>query len=74
MPPPPATPEVTHAARPPSAFRSPAAHARFWLVALIGLAIDLYSKHWAFATLGQGGQRVLIPPIGKKKKKINKEL
>lgn len=27
------------------------------------LALDLWSKHWAFDTLGQGGQRVLIDKV-----------
>lgn len=28
-----------------------------------GLALDLWSKHWAFHTLRQGGARVLIPNV-----------
>ena len=34
-----------------SAFRDPASHARLWLVAALGLAADLLSKHWAFTRL-----------------------
>lgn len=54
----------THAA----AARYPAlAHvgsqARFWSVAVAGLALDLWSKDWAFHTLHQGGRRHLIPYV-----------
>ncbi|MBU0638919.1 MAG: signal peptidase II [Planctomycetes bacterium] len=30
---------------------------------MIGLALDLWSKDWAFTTLRQGGRRVLIPHV-----------
>lgn len=43
------------------ALRSLAAHARLWTVAVLGLALDLWSKDWAFRTLGQGGHRPLVP-------------
>lgn len=46
-----------------TAWRSAPAHLRFWLVAVLGLALDLWSKHWAFKNLGQGGQRVIIPKV-----------
>ena len=46
-----------------SALRSPGAHARFWLVAILGLTLDLWSKHRAFSSLGQGGQQVVIPRL-----------
>jgi signal peptidase II len=36
------------------------AHLRLWLVAAAGLTVDLWSKDWAFRTLGQGGRRVLL--------------
>lgn len=36
---------------------------RFWLMAAGGLALDLWSKDWAFHTLRQGGRRVLIPRV-----------
>jgi signal peptidase II len=42
---------------------SPAAHLRFWTVAILGLALDLFSKDWAFSTLRQTGRRVLIPHV-----------
>jgi len=32
-------------------------------MATVGLAIDLWSKNWAFHTLGQHGRRVLIPRV-----------
>lgn len=46
-----------------SAGMSVTAHVRFWLVAVAGLALDLYSKHWAFHTLGQRDQMVIIPNV-----------
>jgi signal peptidase II len=39
------------------------AHLRFWLVAILGLALDLGSKSWAFTTLRQSGRRVIIPHV-----------
>ncbi len=36
-------------------------HARLWIVAAIGLAVDLYSKHWAFTELQ--GLRVVVPHL-----------
>jgi signal peptidase II len=41
----------------------PMSHLRFWAVACAGLAIDLLSKSWAFHTLRQQGQRVVIPHV-----------
>lgn len=39
-------------------------YARFLGVAALGLTIDLWSKHWAFATLGQGNPpRVIVPYV-----------
>jgi lipoprotein signal peptidase len=40
-----------------------AAHLRLWAVVVLGLVADLWSKQWAFRTLRQGGQRVLIPGV-----------
>lgn len=39
------------------------AHLRFWPVVVGGLALDLWSKDWAFETLRQGGRQVLIPNV-----------
>lgn len=39
------------------------AHVRFWSVMVAGLALDLWSKHWAFYTLGQDDVRVIIPKV-----------
>jgi lipoprotein signal peptidase len=39
------------------------AYLRFLGIAAIGLALDLWSKEWAFHTLHQGGRRVLIPHV-----------
>lgn len=41
----------------------PASHARLWITAAIGLTLDLWSKSWAFNTLGQGEHRTLIPSV-----------
>ena len=45
------------------AFRHPGSQLRLWTVVIAGLALDLWSKQWAFRTLRQGGGRVLIPKI-----------
>jgi lipoprotein signal peptidase len=37
-------------------FRSPAALARFFLITLVGLALDLWTKHYAFLKLPHPGQ------------------
>ncbi len=34
-----------------SALTHAPSHARLWLITLIGLAIDLWTKHWAFSTI-----------------------
>ncbi|MFH1748159.1 MAG: signal peptidase II [Planctomycetota bacterium] len=41
----------------------PGAHLCFWVVAIGGVALDLWSKEWAFHTLRQGGGRILIPHV-----------
>lgn len=45
------------------ALSAPAAHVRFWLVVIGGMALDLWSKEWAFTTLRQGGHRNLIAKV-----------
>lgn len=40
---------------------SPSGHARLWITAIVGLTVDLWSKHWAFSDL-QGNQ-VIIPQL-----------
>lgn len=46
------------------ALYSVGAHLRFWLVAVCGLALDLYSKYWAFEALEQGAPpRVVVPRV-----------
>jgi signal peptidase II len=47
--------------RPPLA--DPASHLRLWSTAVIGLTLDLWSKSWAFQTLGQGEHRTVIPGL-----------
>jgi signal peptidase II len=54
-------PPVTDPAPPPpSAIRSVRAHVRLWLLALLGLAADLWSKAWAFDHLKPGEVRPFI--------------
>lgn len=36
---------------------------RFWSIVVGGLALDLWSKQWAFQTLRQNGSRELIPNV-----------
>ncbi len=36
---------------------------RFVCIAAIGLSLDLWSKHWAFDTLRQGGRWVIVPHV-----------
>ncbi len=45
------------------AFANPLSHARFWGVAVAGVALDLWSKEWAFHTVRQGGHWVIIPYV-----------
>ena len=45
------------------ALRDVAAHVCFWGVAGLGLALDLWSKDWAFGTLRQRGHRTLVPRL-----------
>lgn len=47
----------------PNAAHHLASHLRLWSVAAAGLTLDLWSKAWAFRTLGQGGRRVLVPHV-----------
>ncbi|MGD8453315.1 MAG: signal peptidase II [Phycisphaerae bacterium] len=69
----PATRETSTAAPPATTPRAAGDHTtaffhvpsqvRFWLVAALGLTADLWSKAWAFGTLGQRARRVLIPHV-----------
>ena len=38
-------------------------HLRLWSITIVGLALDLWSKQWAFQTLRQGGKQPLIPHV-----------
>lgn len=38
-------------------------HLRLWIVAALGVTLDLWSKHWAFATLGPHETRGVIPDL-----------
>lgn len=46
-----------------SAMRDWRSHGRFWVVAVAGLSLDLWSKHWAFETLRLGGRREVLPHV-----------
>jgi lipoprotein signal peptidase len=50
-------------ARPGSARWHLASHLRVWPVAVIGLAVDLWTKHWAFTHLPPDGGVVIIPHL-----------
>lgn len=59
-----ATPQpVPSAGHRKSAIYSGWAHVRFWTIVACGLALDLWSKQWAFETLRQNGSRELIPNV-----------
>ena len=57
--------------RAPLALSSPSAHARLWLCASLGLALDLWSKHEAFAKLDCQGFKTAIPNLLVLQKSIN---
>lgn len=54
----PTAPEST-----PSAVRDGASHLRFWLVAVAFLALDLWSKHWAFSSLTDADTYTVLPSV-----------
>ena len=45
----------------PSAWRDGGSHARLWLVAAVGLVFDLWTKAWAFGSVGAEETRDFIP-------------
>lgn len=51
---------------------SVAAWLRFGVTALLGLALDLWSKHWAFHTLRQGERMEIIPHVLEFQTMLNK--
>lgn len=46
-----------------TAFFDVRSHLRFWLIAGVGLTVDLWSKEWAFGTMGQRARRIVIPHV-----------
>lgn len=50
-------------ASPVAALRDGWSWARFASVAILGLLLDLWTKHWAFHTLHQGGHRIIVPHV-----------
>ncbi len=57
----PATEKVTKSACAESAVGDGWSHVRLWFCAVVGLAADLWSKHWAFTSLGVGETRTIVP-------------
>lgn len=45
------------------AWKSASAITLFLLIAIGGLSFDLWTKHWAFHTLRQGGHQVVVPNV-----------
>jgi len=46
-----------------NALRSVPAHLRLWIVAIVGLVADLWSKEWAFDTLAPNKAHTLVPGL-----------
>ncbi len=51
--------------------RNPPAHVRFWSVVVAGLALDLWSKNWAFANLASGETRTIWPSVLEFRRSLN---
>jgi len=47
----------------PGAFRHAYSHLRLWGIAGVGLALDLWSKDWAFSELVPGASRPVVPGL-----------
>lgn len=45
------------------AMRHPFSHARLWIAAVAGLVADLWTKHWAFETVGWGKSDSIVDGI-----------
>ncbi|MCG3129879.1 MAG: Lipoprotein signal peptidase [Phycisphaerae bacterium] len=54
-----------------SAWRDPRANLRFWIVAGLGLAVDLWSKGWAFRTLNPGENRSILSGVLEFRRSLN---
>ncbi len=54
-----------------SAFSDPIAHVRLWVVAVAALALDLWSKSWAFANLGPYDVREVVPKVFEFRRSVN---
>jgi len=46
-----------------TALYSPASHLRLWSISLIGLTLDLWTKHWAFEVLDFNRAKVVVENI-----------
>jgi lipoprotein signal peptidase len=54
-----------------TAWRSPASHLRLWVVAVIGLVLDLWTKHWAFHSLDPAEGKLIIPHLARFQRSLN---
>ncbi|MDM8006830.1 MAG: signal peptidase II [Phycisphaerae bacterium] len=54
-----------------SAIRSPASHARLWLVAIIGIVADLWSKHWAFTNVDPDKGIIIVKNLARFQRSLN---
>ncbi|HPD32221.1 MAG TPA: signal peptidase II [Phycisphaerae bacterium] len=54
-----------------SAIRSPASHVRLWLVAIIGLVVDLWTKHWAFSNVDPDTGIVIVRNLARFQRSLN---
>ncbi len=64
-------PDTVSSETPASAWRSGNAHLRFWLVAGLGLVLDLWSKARAFSTLQASEVHTLVPELVEFRRSLN---
>lgn len=54
-----------------TALRHLPSHVRLWLVAALGLGVDLWSKHWAFTQVDPHEGQVIIPHLVRFQRSLN---
>ncbi|MBN1506138.1 MAG: signal peptidase II [Sedimentisphaerales bacterium] len=54
-----------------SAVRCPASHARLWFFTIVGLAADLWSKHWAFTNVDPDRGIVIVENLARFQRSLN---
>lgn len=64
-------PDTVSSEAPTPAWRSGNAHLRFWVVAGLGLALDLWSKARAFSTLQSSEVHTLLPQVVEFRRSLN---